>query len=189
MEVMDQFVPSGESPPQKKPLKVNSQQSQQDLLVHKSMSALEIQQDKILGGATSLQQLSSMPGNDSYAVRANLKGHNPLLESVSEPKFQPKAQEKQKPFINSIELFRRKKVGNADLDFILGSGKSQIKNLKVKEKRGKPKDQKSRQEAISSSNQRSEMDDIHGRDERRESMSKMRDDDEKLNFINFVVSV
>jgi hypothetical protein len=33
------------------------------------------------------------------------------------------------------------------------------------------------------------MDDIHAREERRESMSKLRDDDEKLNFINFVVSV
>jgi hypothetical protein len=33
------------------------------------------------------------------------------------------------------------------------------------------------------------MDNIHAREEMRESMSKMRDDDEKLNFINFVVSV
>jgi hypothetical protein len=33
------------------------------------------------------------------------------------------------------------------------------------------------------------MEDIHAREERRESMSKLRDDDEKLNFINFVVSV
>jgi hypothetical protein len=33
------------------------------------------------------------------------------------------------------------------------------------------------------------MEHINAREERRESMSKMREDDEKLNFINFVVPV
>ncbi len=51
------------------------------------MSALDFEQKKILGGATSLQQLSGAPGNDSYATRANMKGRLPLLESASDPKF------------------------------------------------------------------------------------------------------
>ena len=86
-----------------------------------------------------------------------------------------------------MELFRRKKAGNADLDYLLGAGQQQVKNIKAK--KNKTKIEKKVQEIIPITLHKSMVESMIYIEERRESVLKIKDEDDKLNFINFVVPV